>query len=322
MNHSLSKSSFAHLTPEHLMSVLESVGLFPTGEYSQLNSYENRVFDVRLEKTPLSSWDQQRVIVKAYRPGRWSEAALREEHEFMQELEQEGLPTAPPLRLFDGDTLHLHQGFYFALFPRVMGRMPQEFLEGDLRAVGRSLARLHNVGARHESQHRPTYHPDVLGDSILDTLQQWAPPEIWTQYLELAEYIFEELAETLDLDKFQRIHGDCHRGNLLQDSSGLFFFVDFDDFGPGPVEQDFWMLLSSEGNRQELDEILEGYETLRHAPEVETRTLRLLRAFRILRYAAWIGARWSDPSFPRIFPEFNTYNYWAEELQTLRHLST
>lgn len=300
------------------MSTLESAGLFPTGEYSQLNSYENRVFEARLEKTPLSAWKGETVIVKVYRPGRWSELALREEHQFILELEEEGLPTASPLPLFKGgDTLLQKDGFYFALFPKIRGRMPQEFLPGDLKAVGRSLARLHNVGARRPSQHRPAYHPDILGETILDTLQRWVPPEIWPEYLNHCESLFDELAEALPIENFQRIHGDCHRGNLLQDSAGLFFFVDFDDFGPGPLEQDFWMLLSSEDNERELEEILEGYSSLRHAPEVDFNTLHLLRGFRIIRYASWIAARWEDASFPRIFPEFNTFTYWSEELRAL-----
>ena len=285
------------------MSTLEKARLFPTGEYTQLNSYENRVFDVRLEKTPLSAWDDDRVIVKAYRPGRWSEEALREEHGFIAELEEEGLATASPLQLFDGDTLLKHGEFYFALFPKIRGRMPQEFLPGDLKAVGRSLARLHNVGAKRPSMHRPAYHPDVLGDTFLEILQNWVPPEIWPEYLRRSEDLFEELAEALPpIENLQRIHGDCHRGNLLQDQTA-FTFVDFDDFGPGPVEQDFWMLLSSEGNTAELSEMMEGYESLRVAPRVELRTLQLLRAFRVVRYAAWIAARWTDASFPRIFPE-------------------
>lgn len=300
------------------MSTLESAGLFPTGEYNQLNSYENRVFEAKLEKTPLSSWEGDSVIVKVYRPGRWNEEALREEHQFILELADEGLPTPTPLALFSGDTLLQRDGFYFALFPKIRGRMPQEFLPGDLKAVGRSLARLHNVGARRRSVHRPAYHPDVLGEGILKTLQNWVPPEIWPEYFRQCETLFHELAEALPLEGFQRIHGDCHRGNLLQDSSGVFFFVDFDDFGPGPVEQDFWMLLSSEDNHQELEEILDGYATLRHAPEVDFRTLHLLRGFRIVRYASWIAARWEDASFPRLFPEFNTFKYWSEEFRALQ----
>ncbi len=321
MNPNPNSTSFTHLTPEHLMGVLESARLFPTGEYSQLNSYENRVFDVRLEKTPLSAWGEDRIIVKVYRPGRWTEAALREEHEFIAELGQEGLATAAPLPLFEGETLLKNEEFYFAVFPRVRGRMPQEFLPGDLKAVGTSLARLHNVGAKRPSRHRPPYHPDVIGDAFLDTLQNWVPPEIWPEYVRRAEDLFDELAEALPpIESLQRIHGDCHRGNLIQDSAGVFAFVDFDDFGPGPVEQDFWMLLSSEGNAEELDELMEGYQSLRVAPQVELRTLKLLRAFRVVRYASWIAARWSDASFPRIFPEFNTYNYWSEELRALQVL--
>lgn len=202
--------------------------------------------------------------------------------------------------------------------------MPEEFLGDDLKSVGRKLAQIHNIGAQKEFEHRPVIaeHPWTPWET-LDFLERWVAPEVWPRYREAATRLNEQLQEIIDPSEFIRIHGDCHRGNLLntgaQDRSE-FFFLDFDDTCMGPVSQDFWMLFSSFSGTEEQELLLSGYEEFREFPRHQMDWFLPLRGLRVLSYAAWIARRWEDPSFPRLFPDFNTYNYWAEEVETLEKI--
>ncbi len=306
-----------------MLESTESAGLMPTGEFTQLNSYENRVFDIRLE--PAAEAAPQRVIAKFYRPGRWSKECIFEEHSFLQDLQSEGLHVAAPLRQKNGSTLTTHRNMHVAFFPKVMGRMPQELSLVDFEQIGRQLAILHNVGAKTRFRHRP-----ILGEtphdpwSNLDFLIPWISPEMRQRYVQAAEDLFSMLQETVDFESFQSVHGDCHRGNILHSGKsgpeGLFFFVDFDDCMRGPVVQDLWMLFSSQEFEQEQESLMKGYESLRKFPHEQWEWIPLLRGLRIINYAAWIARRWSDPSFPRLFPLFKEYNYWAEEVEALEKI--
>ncbi len=318
--HLLAKG-FETLHPDLVLQSVERARLFPTGEYTQLNSYENRVFDIRLEVTPQSALEVERVIVKFYRPGRWSKQAILEEHEFAQDLEREGLPTSVPYSVFSGSTVLDHEGFYVSLFPKVRGRLPQEFIGDELLQIGRRLALLHNVGSRKPAPNRPRMDTETFGWIPLENLERWVSPELWRQYYDVSATILERLEDVLEPNRFLRIHGDCHRGNLLHDGRE-FFFVDFDDFCMGPEIQDFWMLLTGdEDERRELDQLLEGYEELRHFPDEQLEWIPLLRGLRIIKYAHWIAEHWEDPSFHRIFPEFPKYLYWLEELRQLEKIA-
>lgn len=324
-------STFFSLDPETVMQSTEAAGFEPTGEFSQLNSYENRVFDIRIEnqetlgtQSPGNvSAPHGNVIAKYYRPGRWTREAILEEHEFLSELKADQLTAISPLVLKNKQTLMEWQGLWVAFFPKIRGRLPQEFLSNDLEKIGRMMAQLHNIGCRKKALHRPTMdHSYHGGWRALDFLQDWLSPEIRDRYNEAASHILETKDSAFDPSEFIRIHGDCHKGNLLQESTG-FSLIDFDDFGNGPVVQDFWMLLSGDQDllSQEEDLILKGYEELRQFPDHQWDWIPILRGLRIISYASWIAQRWEDPSFPRIFPEFNSYKYWAEEVEALEKIA-
>ncbi|MBX3020746.1 MAG: serine/threonine protein kinase [Bdellovibrionales bacterium] len=322
-----SQNLFYQLTPDFVLNAVESCGWRTTGEYLQLNSYENRVYSLRTEPggtqpgQAMTASDQ--VIAKFYRPGRWSEAAIREEHSFLQELISNGVSAIAPLRQKNGDTLSLHGGLWCALFPKARARMPQEFNSDDLTRLGRVLARLHNVGAAKKTHERPVIDPEHMGYPALEILKPLINPDMRDRYLDAAEGILEFLDDELEPKRFQRIHGDCHRGNVLQtDEPGKpkeFFLIDFDDFGMGPLAQDLWMLFrhDEEDVGEEIDAFLAGYTELRDFDENELHLMEPLRGLRIVHYAAWIARRWNDPSFPLLFPNFGTDAYWFEELQAL-----
>jgi Ser/Thr protein kinase RdoA (MazF antagonist) len=308
-----------------VLAATEDAGFRATGEFTQLNSYENRVFDIRLEK---NSNDIERVIAKFYRPGRWSKAALLEEHNFLFDLEKEGVPAIAPLKL-KGSSLHESEGMFIAFFPKFSGRMPEEFLQNDLFQVGRRLAQIHNVGARQKFKHRAVLSeaPFSCWDN-LELLSQWVAPEVWGRYEAAAIQIIERIENEMDSSKFIRIHGDCHRGNLLAKPlpGGVpeFFFVDFDDCAMGPEVQDFWMLMAGEqGLEQDLEQekIMAGYQELREFPAEQWVWVPLLRGLRIFSYSAWIARRWTDPSFPKLFPTFESYTFWAEETEAIEKIA-
>lgn len=302
------------------MDATECAGFQVTGEFNQLNSYENRVFDIQLEMRNETSND--RMIAKFYRPGRWDLQTINDEHEFLFDLQSEGISAIAPLKIKNTvnqhSTIILHDGIYVSFFPKVKARMPQEILLKDYPAIGRLLARIHNIGAQKSAQHRMEIGSDAW--SNLDLLQSWIAPEVIRRYNQSAENILNYLFSRLDYETFIRIHGDCHRGNLL-DNGQEFFIVDFDDFSNGPEIQDFWMLLGGEIESAEKDAFVLGYEELREFPYWQMELIEPLRGLRIINYAAWIAKRWNDPSFPRLFPEFNTYRYWAEEVEALEKIS-
>jgi Ser/Thr protein kinase RdoA (MazF antagonist) len=314
-------NSFFNLDPEMIMQATENAGFIPTGEFTQLNSYENRVFDVRLEP----GQKQDRLIAKFYRPGRWSAEALREEHEFLFDLESEGIPVVAPLVGKNNSSLWQQDGIWVAFFSKFKGRMPEEFLGNDLFQVGRRLAQIHNIGARKDFRHRAVVgnFPYSMEEN-LDFLANWIAPEVRHRYLDAAETVVNTCRDLFDSESFLRIHGDCHRGNLLSralPTGREFYFVDFDDCSMGPEVQDFWMLFSDLDSKDEQDLILSGYEELREFPHQQLRWVPWLRGLRIFSYAAWIARRWEDPSFPRLFPDFDSYSYWAEETEAIEKIA-
>lgn len=310
-------ASFYQLTPDFVLDAVEKSGWPVTGEFSQLNSYENRVFSLRTEN------NNEQVIAKFYRPGRWPESALREEHQFLKDLEAQGVAVVAPLTQKNKDTLSLHGNMFLTIFPKARGRMPQEFQLDELTQLGKVIARLHNTGAQRPSKHRPMIDAEHMGQDALHIIEQLLPHTIKPRYMQTANELLDILDEELDPRKFQRIHGDCHRGNVLQtDDPGKpkeFFLIDFDDFGMGPVAQDLWMLFRHDDDDvdDEIDAFLTGYTELRDFDEDELRLMTPLRGLRILHYAAWIAKRWEDPSFPQLFPHFGSDAYWFEELKAL-----
>lgn len=308
--------NFYELTPDQVLMGIESLGIRTTGEFTQLNSYENRVFEVRLEENDLNA---EKLIAKFYRPGRWSKEAIQDEHQFLTDLKTEGIEVVAPYEI-KSQTIFSHQDIFFSLFPKFYGRMPQELLQGDFQKIGRTLALIHNVGSRQKAKFRPSMTADIYGKESLKILKNTVAMEMWSRYEKAAQQIIAFLEDHLDPERFIRIHGDCHRGNLLNDGS-RFFFVDFDDFCNGPEAQDFWMLLSQDQFDDELNEILDGYTEIRDFDESQIELFEPLRGLRIIHYAKWIAARWTDPSFPRLFPDFQSYSYWAQETEQLEKIA-
>lgn len=307
---------FYQLTPDVIMEAVEQAGWRPTGEYLQLNSYENRVFSIKIEDEP------REVIAKFYRPKRWSRAAIEEEHQFLRELQATGIPAVAALpHLFET------RGLLTTFFPKARGRIPPDLPEEELEKLGRLLARVHNVGAQSKALHRHIFDPNTMGRAALDVLQPLIEPQLVDRYFDAAETILEYLDENLNRRTFQRIHGDCHRGNILQtDDPGQpkeYFLLDFDDFGMGPVVQDFWMLCMGDADEAEsqLRALLKGYRELRDFDERHLECLEPLRGLRIIHYAAWIARRWKDPSFPQLFPQYATEAYWLDEIQALETIA-
>ncbi|MBX7058355.1 MAG: serine/threonine protein kinase [Leptospirales bacterium] len=304
---------FFALSPERVLEAVESAGYQPSGHCLQLNSLENRVYDLRLE-------DGRHVVAKFYRPARWRREQIQEEHDFLFELRNHEIPVCAPMPFVDGQTIHETAGIFCAVWPRTGGRSLDEFNDQQLGMLGRLCARMHNIGAAGPISGRPDLDADayvrrplqfLLGSGLLPDRFQ----ERYTAAALAAADRYELLAKGVPL---HRIHGDCHPGNILYGDEG-FFFLDFDDFVRGPAVQDLWMIASArdtEGLRQR-DLFLDGYRQFR---DFEHRWLDLvepLRSLRYVHYCAWIARRWQDPAFPQAFPQFGSDEYWETQCADL-----
>lgn len=304
---------FYNLTPDIIIRAIESSGLDPTGHCMALNSYENRVFDLKLS-------DDRHIVSKFYRPGRWTREQIMEEHEFLLELKRDEIPVCAPVPFSDGKTLHEIEGIYYAIWPRTGGRAADELSDSALQTLGRLLARIHNMGAVKEAPHRITLSGENYGLRPLAFLLEndFLPPDCKDRYVDAVHEIV-KIYDTLSRDvPFHRIHGDCHHGNLLYGDEG-WFFLDFDDFLTGPAVQDVWMLVPArdkEGLRQRAV-FLDAYRLFRDFDVSWLRLVEPLRALRFIRYSAWLARRWDDPVFPASFPHFGTESYWQNETADL-----
>ncbi len=316
MNPAPSETPYADLGPEAVLDAVESVGPRCDGRLLQLNSFENRVFQLGLE-------DGGSCIAKFYRPGRWSDPAILEEHAFCLELAAREIPVVPP-RVLHGATLHRHGKHRFALFDRQGGRTPEIEQEAVLERIGRFLGRIHAVGAEAGYAHRPPLEPGVFGDDSRDFLLQgdWIPLELreaWSAVADLALQGVHRAWDGAGEIRMLRVHADCHAGNLLWTDEGP-HFVDFDDSRCAPAVQDLWMLLGGDPQdmRRQLDALLRGYEMFREFDPRELRLVEALRTLRLLHYSAWIAWRWHDPAFPAAFPWFGGARYWQDRILELR----
>lgn len=282
-----------------------------------LNSYENRVYQVGME-------DGLPLVVKFYRPERWANAAILEEHAFVQELSEREIPVVPALVL-GGETLHTFQGFRFALFPRQGGRAPECEDRNTLEWMGRFLGRIHSIGALRPFQHRPTLDIASFGAEPFDFLlaNNFIPADLDAAYRSVGEqalagvrHCFTRAGSKVNMI---RLHGDCHAGNVLWTDAGP-HFVDFDDSRMGPAVQDLWMLLSGERADmvRQLNNVLAGYEDFYDFDPCELHLVEALRTLRLIHYAAWLARRWADPAFKQAFPWFNTQRYWQDRILELR----
>ena len=312
----LLQPDYTELTPETILAAVESLGYETSGRFLALNSYENRVYRCDLE-------EGGGIIAKFYRPGRWSDQAIHEEHVFARELVEQEIPVVAPI-VKDSISLFRHQGYRFTLYPLRGGRWPDLETRDDLNWMGRFIARIHNVGRTSPFQHRHQIEINRMGKEPAAYLQQhgFIPGYLEQAYQTLADDLLKEIQAAFDrCGHYQsiRLHGDCHRSNVLWTDDGP-HFVDLDDCCNGPAIQDLWMLLS--GERQEMTEqlcdLLEGYEEFATLELNELHLIEALRSLRMMHYAAWLAKRWSDPAFPMAFPWFNTTQYWEQHVLELR----
>jgi len=311
---------YAGLTPDAVLNSLASVGLHGDGRLLALNSYENRVYQVWLE---VSAEAASSVVAKFYRPGRWTNAQILEEHEFTLELAEREIPVVAPLPL-DGRTLHESGGFRFAVYPRRGGRTPELEDRETLEWMGRFLGRIHAVGALRPFTERPALDVEAFGHEPRRWLLEhdFIPADLidaWKSAADLALSGVARCYERAGKVRALRLHGDCHAGNVLWTDEGP-HFVDFDDCRLGPAIQDLWMLLSGDraSMTRQLGDVLAGYEDFHEFDPRELHLLEALRTLRLIHYCAWLARRWDDPAFPAAFPWFNTQRYWQDRVLELK----
>ena len=320
---------YSKLDPDTVISAVESKGYLSDARVLALNSYENRVYQVGIE-------EEQPIIAKFYRPGRWNNEQILEEHTFSKELHELDIPAIPPIYLpkptdsnstfkdeWVSNSLFNYKDYRFALYLRRGGRAPELTDLDQLYWLGKLMGRIHAIGRSKQFQHRPTlsiesfitrpYHY-ILDHGFMPTLFIESYKAIVNDILHHVETNYQQFPP-----KLIRLHGDCHAGNILWTDNGP-HFVDFDDSRNGPAVQDLWMLLSGERHDQEtqLREILEGYEEFCDFDRTELNLIESLRSMRIIHYAGWLAKRWNDPAFPRAFPWFNTEQFWGEHILQLK----
>lgn len=316
MQQETNQHPFDALTPDFIMDAIESLGYRCDCRILTLNSYENRVYQVGIE-------DAEPLIVKFYRPQRWSNEQILEEHQFTAELAGHELPVVAPLVDQAGKVLHDYQGFRFSLYPRKGGHAPELDNLEQLKTLGLLLGRIHLVGSCRPFNLRPKLDSQSYGHECVALIsEKFIPIEYRESYQsltrDLLQHIDERFAQLGSIRNI-RTHGDCHSGNMLWRDQAP-HFVDFDDSRMAPAIQDLWMLLSGEQDQQrrQMDKILEGYHQFNDFNFQELQLIEPLRTLRMLHYSAWLAKRWDDPAFPRTFPWFNSLQYWGEHILELR----
>ena len=315
----MSSHPYEHLTPDVVLDALASVGLHGDGRLLALSSYENRVYQVQLEDAHAGNAS---VVAKFYRPGRWSDAQILEEHSFSAELMAAEIPAVGPLFL-EGSTLHPHAGFRFSVSPRRGGRRPELDDFEVLEWIGRFLARIHTVGSAAAFAHRPALDVRTFAVEPRDWLlaHDAIPLDVqgaWHKRCDEAVALIEAVLDASPVRRI-RLHGDCHPGNILWTPDQGPHFVDLDDACTGPAVQDLWMLLSGERRDRtgQLAALLDGYEQFRDFDRREIELIEPLRTLRLIHYSAWLARRWDDPAFPPTFPWFGSSDYWQGQVQML-----
>ena len=302
---------FFDLTPDRVMDAVEKNPLLGrlercTGYCQPLASFENRVYEIEFE-------DLGRKVVKFYRPGRWSEEQIREEHGFMREIREEEIPViAPDFFEQEGDTLRQSDsGLFYCIYPKSGGRQPEDLPPEKLEQLGRLIARMHSVGARKASKERVRLTPSVYGSASLDFLlrERVVNPSVEMRFQGVVERILHRASPAFEGQPLQRIHGDCHAGNILWNEKTGPAFIDFDDMVSGPPVQDLWLLAP---DPEALVHLVEGYSQMKDLPRGSLRLVEILRALRMIHYATWIAKRYEDPAFQRAFPHFESPRYWDD----------
>ena len=307
---------YTGLTPDLILNAIDSAGYRTDGRLLALNSYENRVYQVGIE-------DEKPLVAKFYRPERWSDEQILEEHAFTAELAAREIPAVPAL-VTGNSTLHAFEGFRFALYPRRGGRAPELDDPDTLEWLGRFIGRIHAVGATRPFVHRPALDIESFGEEPREFLLdgEWIPAELHEAYSSVIDQALDGVHDCFDRAGSVarlRLHGDCHPGNVLWTDDGP-HFVDFDDARMGPAMQDLWMLLSGDrpAMTRQLSDVLAGYEDFAELDRRELGLIEALRTLRMIQYSAWLARRWPDPAFPAAFPWFHTTKYWQDQILQLR----
>jgi Ser/Thr protein kinase RdoA (MazF antagonist) len=323
---------FFRLDPDTILDSVDEVlaeampGVRCTGKSLALNSLENRVYDLELDclSSSASGGMHEHVVTKFYRPGRWSEEQIQEEHEFLFALDEAEIPVVSPWRLDDQSLFRCGKtGIWFALFSKVQGRLRDELDPERLRTLGRYIGRIHNLGDTFRFRHRVPLTPENWGRKPMEYLLQSGliDPIYRERYRAVANALIERAEVALRGVPTLSLHGDCHLGNCLWQMDSP-FFLDFDDSTEAPAVQDIWMVVRGRGFDADRDReaLLEGYEAFRPFDRSTLRLIEPLRALRMIHYSAWIARRWQDPSFPKAFPQFRTPRYWEEDIQALQEV--
>lgn len=307
---------FAALSPDVILDAIDHLGLATDGRILALNSYENRVYQVGIE-------DSLSIIAKFYRPHRWSDISILEEHQFVQTLADNEIPVVSP-SVINNQTLFTFQDFKFSIFPKHGGRAPDLDQKGVLEWIGRFIGRIHAVGSLKPFQHRPTLDIQTFGEVPSQYLLNhgFLPKELLGVYQGVVNQALDGVRRCYDRAGdvgMIRLHGDCHMGNILWTNEGP-HFVDFDDSRMGPAIQDLWMMLSGqpEEMQQQFKQVLQGYEDFFEFNPREVHLVEALRTLRLIHYSAWIASRWNDPAFNTAFTWFNTQQYWQDRVLELR----
>ena len=310
------KQPFYELKPNTVIDAVESIGYLSDGRIMALNSYENRVYQVGLDES-------EPLIAKFYRPQRWTDEQIGEEHRFMAQLVEQDLSVVAPIKSDAGQTLFLYDDYRFSLFVRKGGRAPELEDPEHLFQLGNTLGRIHLAGQAEPFKHRPTLDIQSYGIDSTDFIsRELIPASLKAAYDSLTSDLLREIDAAFKRAGdvvYQRVHGDCHGGNILW-RDDMPHFVDFDDARMAPAIQDLWMLLTGDRHQQELQlgEVIDGYNEFASFNPRELHLVEALRTLRMMNYAAWIGRRWEDPAFPMSFPWFNTERYWGEHLLELK----
>ncbi len=304
--------AFSGLEPDTILNALEVCGIFPQTGLLALNSYENRVYQFQAD-------DGQRMVVKFYRPSRWTDAQIQEEHDFALELADADIPMVPPM-IIDGKTLHHAEGFRFAVFPSVGGRQFEVDNLDQLEWMGRFIGRIHRVAQSRPFAQRPQLDTDSFLLQPRDVLEHSTllPDSLKTAFFAILDPVIKETIARFTPHDSIRLHGDCHPGNILWRDGPM--FVDLDDCRMGPAIQDLWMMLCGDRQQQllQLDVLVEAYEEFHTFDKRQLPLIEPLRAMRMVHYMAWLSRRWEDPAFPRAFPWFAEPKYWEGQILALK----
>jgi Ser/Thr protein kinase RdoA (MazF antagonist) len=306
-------NNFLQIVPEVIFDAAETLGGRCTGRFYSLNALENRVYDIEMEEGP-------HLVIKFYRPGRWSRATIQAEHDFLKTLDESEIPVVCPLTDDRGQSIFEITGVMFAIFPKRPGRLEPELSKEQLTRLGRFLARLHNVGASVKAAPRLRLDPQTYGRGPLKFLEDghFVPMELASRFETIASQICAAIASRFDGANYILLHGDCHSGNILWNRDDP-YFIDFDDMLYAPPVQDIWMLTGGDDDygKERRRILLEAYEQIRRFDMKTLQLIEPLRALRMIHFSAWIARRWKDSAFKMAFPDFGTEHYWQEQIETL-----